>query len=270
VRVAVEALEDEHRGDLRLERQIAGDQDDRTDLADRAGERHREAGQDAREDVRKDDPPERLELTRPERARGLLHLRVELEQHRLHGPHHERQRHEEERQVDRPAGERHVRREVDEPEVDVERRLDSVEGDDHEADHDRRQGERQVDDRVDETLAAEVVPNEHPRDHRPEHAVRERGERRHRERQLQRRERLRRGDDVPEPVGAVPRRRPDERRDRQRDDDREEGRDEPEREGRAGPLAQMDAGALRPEGRSLDDGLRLQRSTLPGSSRSSP
>ena len=41
------------------------------------------------------------ELARAERARRLLHLGVELEQHRLHRAHDERQRHEEQRQEDR-------------------------------------------------------------------------------------------------------------------------------------------------------------------------
>ena len=40
----------------------------------------------------------------PERRRGLLHLRVELEQHRLHGAHHERQRHEQQRHHDAGTG----------------------------------------------------------------------------------------------------------------------------------------------------------------------
>ena len=36
-----------------------------------------------------------------EGGRGLLHLAVQLEQHRLHGAHHERQRHEQQRHADR-------------------------------------------------------------------------------------------------------------------------------------------------------------------------
>ena len=38
-----------------------------------------------------------VDLRGAERPRGLLHLRVELEQHGLHRPHDERQRHEEQR-----------------------------------------------------------------------------------------------------------------------------------------------------------------------------
>ena len=43
-----------------------------------------------------------------ERAGRLLHLAVELDQHRLHRPHDERQRHEEQREEDRAAREGEV------------------------------------------------------------------------------------------------------------------------------------------------------------------
>ena len=70
------------------------------------------------QDVRQDDPAERRELARAERARRLLHLAVELDQHRLHRPHDERQRHEQQREEDRRAGE---------GEVDADRRVRPVE-----------------------------------------------------------------------------------------------------------------------------------------------
>ena len=74
------------------------------DLADRARERERDAGEDPREDVREHDAAEDVVSSlRAERARGLLHLAVELEQHRLHRPHDERQRHEEQRERRSPC-----------------------------------------------------------------------------------------------------------------------------------------------------------------------
>ena len=54
-------------GDLGLERQVARDQHDRADLADRARERERDAGEDPGEDVRQHDPAEHG-AARPRRA----------------------------------------------------------------------------------------------------------------------------------------------------------------------------------------------------------
>ena len=56
---------------------------------------------------------------RPQRGGGLLHLGVELEQHRLHRPDHERQGDEQERQHHADAGERHAG-EAEDPVVAVE------------------------------------------------------------------------------------------------------------------------------------------------------
>ena len=165
-----------------------------------------------------------------ERARGLLGLVVELEQHGLHRAHDERQRHEEQREDDRGARER---------DVDADGRLRAVEREQRQARDDRRQRERQVDERVHEALAAEVVAHEHPRGDRPEHGVR-------RAATISAAPRLSFSaatasgavDDRPELVQAVLARRPDERRDRQQRRSRErKAVDEAEREGRSGPLA---------------------------------
>ena len=51
-------------------------------------------------------------------------------------------------------------------EVDADRAVRSVQGEQHEAGDDRRQRERQVDQRVDDALAGEVVAHQHPRDER--------------------------------------------------------------------------------------------------------
>src|SRR4051794_12169402 len=53
---------DEDRRNLRLARQVAGDQHRRAELAQRAGERERGAGRHGRRDRRQDDAPEDREL----------------------------------------------------------------------------------------------------------------------------------------------------------------------------------------------------------------
>src|SRR5258707_6119581 len=105
---ALDVQEDEHGGDLGLERRVARDQHERADLTDRARERDRDAGQDAGEDVRQHDAPEHAELTCAERTRRLLRFDIELEQHGLHPAHDDRQRYEQQREDDRLPRQRHV------------------------------------------------------------------------------------------------------------------------------------------------------------------
>ena len=104
-------------------------------------------------------------LGRAERARRLLHLRVELLEHGLHRPDDERQRDEHQREDDRRA------RVGD---VDADRRARAVEREQREAGDDRRQREGQVDHRVHHRLAAELVADQHPGGDRPEHGVEQR------------------------------------------------------------------------------------------------
>src|SRR5438874_9429733 len=85
---------------LRLERQVAGDQHRGAELADRPGEREGGAGQHRREQAGQEHPAEGREAAGPQRVRGLLDLRVELDEHGLHRPHDERQRDEEQRDDD--------------------------------------------------------------------------------------------------------------------------------------------------------------------------
>ena len=114
---------------------------------------------------------------RAQRRRGFLHREVELEQHRLHRAHDERQRHEQQRQHDRRARER---------DVDADRAALAVERQQHDAGDDRRQRERQVDQRVDDGLAGELVAHQHPRDQRAEDGVDEHDDHRGDQRQLDR------------------------------------------------------------------------------------
>ena len=96
--VALDLAEDVDGRDLGVERQVPRDQHDRAELADRARERERDAGEDRRQQVREDDAPEDADRPRAEAGGRLLHLAVELEQHGLHGADDERQRHEEQRE----------------------------------------------------------------------------------------------------------------------------------------------------------------------------
>src|SRR3954447_24691183 len=82
--VRLDPPEDEHRRDLGLERQVAGDENDRAELADPPREAEGGAGQDRRHEVRQDDAPEDGRRARAERHRRLLHLAVELHEDRLH------------------------------------------------------------------------------------------------------------------------------------------------------------------------------------------
>src|SRR5207247_9273544 len=132
-------------------REVAGDDDERSELADRLGERERHSREDAGEDVGEDHTPERGQARGTERAGGLLGLRVELLQDGLHGPDHERQGDEHHREYDRRPGKR---------DADADRRATAVQGEERQTGDDRRQREREGDDRVDERLPAELVTYE--------------------------------------------------------------------------------------------------------------
>ena len=79
-----------------------------------------------------------------------------------------------------------------EGDVDADRAVGAVEGEQGQAGDDRRQGERQVDDRVDDALAGELVADEHPGDDRAEDRVDHDHDQRGGHGQLERRDRLRR------------------------------------------------------------------------------
>ena len=248
---AVDPLEDVERGDLRLEREVAGDEDHGAELADRARERERDSGQERRQQVRKDDAAEDREPVGAERGGGLLHLPVELDQHRLDGADDERQRHEQERHQHAPARVR---------DVDADAAGRAVEREQRQAGDDRRQRERQVDQRVDEPLAAEVVADERP----GERGAGDRVDRDDRagepERQLERGPRLRVPRDLPEVVPAAVGALHDEGRERDEDDDAEVAEREPAAQRRS-----AEGASPRPR-QPCDD---VNQWTAPGSARSS-
>ena len=183
---------------LGLEGDVPGQQDQRAELADRAGEGERAAGDDRRRQVGKQDAPEDPVVGSPERGGGLLHLPIDLHQDRLHRPDHERKRHEEQRHDHSHSGVGGV---------DPNRGVGPVESQEDEARDDCRQSERQVDDRVEEPLAAEVVTNEHPRDQRPHHRVDRNDDHRGDQGELDGGDSLLVGDrveEVPEPIAEAP------------------------------------------------------------------
>ena len=96
----LEALLDEQRQRLGLAGDLAADDADRAELADRARRRQHDAVDDAPADRRQRDAPERLPARGAERRRGLLLLVADLAQHRRDLAHDERQRHEDRREHD--------------------------------------------------------------------------------------------------------------------------------------------------------------------------
>src|SRR6476660_6945796 len=77
---ALDPEEDVDRCDLRLVGEVPRDEDERADLTDGACESEADAAEDPREDVGQHDTAEDGEIGRAERAPGLFHLRVELDQ----------------------------------------------------------------------------------------------------------------------------------------------------------------------------------------------
>ena len=92
---------DVDRRDFRLHRDVARDQHDRAELADRAGEAQAGAGEDRGQQRRQDDPSQDRERHAPSDAAASSMSAVELEQHGLHGADDERQRDEQQREQDR-------------------------------------------------------------------------------------------------------------------------------------------------------------------------
>ena len=79
----LDLLADEDRGDRRVG-QAAGEEQDRAELAERAGEGEGDAGGEAGKEVGEDDAAEDREAAGAERGGRLLHLAVHLDQQRLH------------------------------------------------------------------------------------------------------------------------------------------------------------------------------------------
>src|SRR5215210_7791874 len=102
--VALDLPEDVDRSDLGFERYVARDEYDRAEFTHRAREAQGRPGEDRGLQVGQDDPQKSLELARPERDRCLLHVSVQLQQHRLYGPDDERERDEEQRHNHRYLG----------------------------------------------------------------------------------------------------------------------------------------------------------------------
>ena len=224
---ALDASEDVDGGDLGLEREVPGDDDERPELAHGLREGERDSRQERGRDVREDDAAERRQLRGAERVRRLLELGVELLEDGLDRSDDERQRHEHQREHDRG---------LRVGDVHPDRRGRAVQSEQGEAGDDGRQRKGQVDDRVHERLPAEVVANQDPGRDRAEHRVHHGDGDRGPNGELERSDGLGARDRVPEALRAVASRLPDEGRDRKRDHDREKGRHKAEGQDRAGPV----------------------------------
>src|SRR5471032_1111381 len=80
---AFDLSEDVDRRDFRLERNVAGDEDDRSKFADRSSEAERDARDQSWENRRKDDARVGMQDASAKRRGGLFHLTVQLHEHRL-------------------------------------------------------------------------------------------------------------------------------------------------------------------------------------------
>ena len=119
-----------------------------------------------------------------------------------------------------------------EGDVDPDRAVGAVEGQQRDPGHHRRQSEGQVDDRVHDRLAREAVPDQDPGDRRPgDHVDRPRRSPTRPGSSLSADSRERRGDGVPEAAKAALGRLRDQSGDRDQDDQAQVGRDQatPER-----------------------------------------
>src|SRR5262245_4079576 len=164
-----ESGDDQHRSDLRFVRHVPGDEHDRPVLTNGSGEGQGETGDERRQEIRDDDPAERLPPTRPEDHGRLFRLLVEGLEHRLDGSNDERKPGEHQDQHDpefrvSPFDAERDQEPAKPPVRDVQRR-------EHHPGHGCRQGERQVHQRVDHPLERELVAHQRPRDDQPEDDV---------------------------------------------------------------------------------------------------
>ena len=180
----LQADDDEERRDLGDVGQIAGDEDDRAVFPDRAGEGEREPCHQGGKHHRKDDAGDDLPAGRAETRRHLLELDLEILQHRLHGPHHERQadEHQGDENAERRERDLHAERREQraDPAVLGEERGQRDAGDRG------RQCERDVDDGVEDAPPRERVTHQGPRHHGTEHEIDRRRHERQAEAQPQR------------------------------------------------------------------------------------
>ena len=154
---------------LGRERAVAGDHHHAAELAQGPAERQRRAGQDRRPERRQRDPAERRPGPGPERRRGLFLGPVQLQQHRLHAPDHERIGHEQAAPARSPAAGRS--RPSRTGPGSSRARSTARRGPPASRRDDRRHGERQVDQGVDQALARELVADQDPGGRRARHRV---------------------------------------------------------------------------------------------------
>ena len=176
-----QAGDDQQRGDLGLAGQIAGDEDHRAIFPQRAGEGEAEAGDQRRADGGQQDAPEGLGRTRAQQRGRFLQIDRQIEQHRLHGSHHEGQADEDQRHHNPGAV-------VSERKAQPgERRADPASGGEqgHQSDarDGRGQGERQIHQSIKQAPAPKAAADQHKGQQQPQRQIDHRGHRRRAERQ---------------------------------------------------------------------------------------
>ena len=163
-------LLDGEGGRLGLADDVAGDDLDRAELTERAGQAEHDAVDDGPLDAGQRDPPERLHRVGAEAPGGLLLVVADLLEHRHHLADHQRQRHEHGRHDHAGGGEDDLEAGLLQAraEPSVAAVVDQHQG---QADHDRRDRERYVEHRGQHPLAGEVVADQQDRDGQAEHQV---------------------------------------------------------------------------------------------------
>ena len=160
--VLLELGDDHQRRDLRHHRHVAGDEDHRAVLADRARERQREAGQQRRQQRRQDHPAERLPARRRPRLAAASSISASRSSSTGCTVRTTNGRPMKISATSTPSGVKATlmpsgsRYWPSQPFLRVERGQ-------RDAGHRRRQRERQIDQRVDQLLAREAVAHQRPR-----------------------------------------------------------------------------------------------------------
>src|SRR5690554_4771872 len=145
-RAALDLAEDIDRGRERLERDISGDDDDRTKLTDRspkAANARREGGRQNNWEV--DGPKDADGIGAKEECRFFLR-RINRAEQRLDSAHDEGEGHEEEREDDRQLRKDELN--AERAKMIADKRALTVERGDHDARDERRDGEREIDERA--------------------------------------------------------------------------------------------------------------------------
>ncbi|KAF9143695.1 hypothetical protein BGX30_015053 [Mortierella sp. GBA39] len=164
------------RGDLGLHRHIAGNEYDRAVFPDAACERQGKTRQKRRNQLRQNDGPKRPESLRPERGGCFFSIPLRVLQHRLHGPHNERNADEHQRDRNAKLRKGHLDAQRLQQRADpAVLRVERSQGDPR---YRGRKRKGQVDQRVKQPFTGKLVTHQHPSDQQTQDRVDQGGRRR--------------------------------------------------------------------------------------------